>query len=145
MSRSKQQSFFEKKRVPMNLLQQNVFVLKTVSGSSENKSYLQETYVSQDEILESDGISIRRTVQEYPHTPESVNSYLGSVDYKNDIAAAVSSPAPGRNIGDVAALQELFTRSPEEIRDFFFAMTEKIANDRKEKISSKPDSDGGVK
>lgn len=115
-----------KTRVPMNLIQQNVYVRDVSPFYDEKKDFLIDSYVSQDEVVKSDGLKVERTVQDYPITPDSVNSYADGTNYRNDISAAVARSAPGRNIGDVAALQELLTKSPSEVSAFFASALEKI-------------------
>lgn len=121
----------QKIKIPMNLIQQNVYAQIEVEHKDEKKDYLVKDYVSQDEVVESDGIKIKNTVQEYPHTPEAVNSYADGTNYRNDINAAVARSAPGKNIVDVAALQELFEKSPEQVTEFFKSALQKIYEAKK--------------
>lgn len=126
-----------KKQVKMNLIEQNVYVLACSAPFDEKKDYLQKDYVSQDEITCDTGIKVETTVQEYPVTPESVNSYADGTNYRNDLNAAVSRSAPGKNIGDVAALQNLLSQSPEQVKAFFDSVSQMIADSKKEPVVEK--------
>lgn len=113
-------------QVPMHVIKQNVYARVQVPMFDEKKDFLQDTYVSQDEVIVPGGVEVRRTVQPYEITPETVNSFSDGTNYRNDLAAAVSRPAPGQNIGDVSALTELLTKSPEEIRSILSRFSDMI-------------------
>lgn len=109
----------EKRRVVMNLLQQDVYVRDFVSPFDEKRDYLQDDYVSMDLTVRSapDAASVDVfSKQPYPITPEYVNSYADGTNYRLDVSQAVSRPAPGVNLGDVAAMQDLMKLSPDQLR-----------------------------
>lgn len=122
----------KREKLQMNLIQQDVFVRVISPVYDQKNDYAIESYVSQDEIIEDDGIRVKSTVQEYPITPQSVNSYADGTNYRNDLSAALSRSAPGRNIGDVSAMQELLSKGPEEVKAFFVSAYEKIAASKAE-------------
>lgn len=129
-----------KSKVKMHLIEQNVFVLAHSPKRVCKKDFLQDKYVSQDEVTEQDGVRVKRTEQDYPYTPETLNSYADGTNYRNDLNAAVSASAPGRNVGDISAIQELLTKSPEEIAAFFTSAVEKIKANSVAKDQDKPKS-----
>lgn len=129
-----------KDRVKMNLIQQDVFVRAVAPVVVNKDDYLIGSYESLDEVVDDFGIRLVHTRQEYPITPDSVNSYADGTNYRLDSSAAVSRPAPGRNLGDVATLQELFEKSPQDIAAFFASALEKI-NASKNVVKS--DDNGG--
>lgn len=134
----------EKFQVPMNLIEQKVFAHYVSPASpEEHKDYLQKEYVSQDEVVVSDGIKIKNTVQEYPITPESVNSYADGTNYRNDLSAAVSRGASGRNLGDVAAIQDLLTKNPQQVAEFFADALGKINAQKAQSEVKKEESNNG--
>lgn len=119
-----------KERVKMNLIEQNVFVRVETPKLDLKDDCLIESYVSQDEVVENNSVVVKRTVQDYPITPDSVNSYADGTNYRLDVNSAVSRSAPGKNIGDVAALQDFLSKSPEEISSIFSELKSKILADR---------------
>lgn len=115
------------RKVKFNLIQQNVYVRENASEVVEDKqNYGVKTYESIDEVVTSDGVELRRTVQEYPITPESVNSYIESSNYKNNIEQALNASPRGQNIGDVAALQDIIASNPQAVADFFKQAVDKM-------------------
>lgn len=125
-----------KDKVKMNLIQQDVFIRAESPAVDIKKDYLISSYTSSDEVVQSDGVKIVNTVQEYPITPESVNSYADGTNYRIDPSAAASRGAPGVNVGDVAALQDLFSKSPDEIASALGALREKILASRVQPAST---------
>lgn len=119
------------KKLRMNLLQQDVYVRDVVQPFDEKKDHLIGTYISQDEVVRKNGVFVERTVQPYPITPDSVQSFADGTNYRLDVSRAVSSPAPGTNLGDVAAMQELLRLSPDELRARMDVLREIIASSKK--------------
>lgn len=127
----------ERIKVKMGLIKQNVYLLASTPEPFVDKSdYLVQQYVSQDEVVKPDGIDIVTTVHDYPVTPASVNSYADGTNYRVDPSSASARPAAGRNIGDVAALQELLSKSPEEISAYFASMADKIKQSKSQASSA---------
>ncbi|UPW41173.1 hypothetical protein [Sigmofec virus UA08Rod_5307] len=97
-----------KKAVPVqtNLIQQNCYRVD-LSFAPSNTSTAPDKFVSIDEQVTADGIKLVETVQDYPITPDYVNSFRDSADYRNDplSAAAFSTANPRKNLGDIRELQ----------------------------------------
>lgn len=106
------------KRVQTNLLEQNVYVRDMLPPFDEKKDYLIDSYIGLDTVVgdmcEKDVLS----GNPYPITPDSVNSYADSTDYRTDPLAAMNSSAPGKNIGDVAMYQKILSMDPLERKTF---------------------------
>lgn len=88
-----------------NILQQDVY-LREVAPLTEPKSSPKSLYYNSIvEVVTDKGIELKRTVEEYPITPETVASYVDSCDYKSDPLQAANRPAPGKNLGDISSVQ----------------------------------------
>ena len=93
------------------LLQQNVFLRDTVPAydlkrGNEPKEYYD---VFEEDVIDKDGFPVHREVMKkvpYPHTPESVQSFESSTDYRIDPSNARRSG--GVNLGDISSVQSLF-------------------------------------
>lgn len=117
-----------KQKVRFNLIAQDVYILPACGACEDKKDYLDKEYISQDEVTEGNSVVVKSTIQEYPITPESVNSFADGTNYRLDPAGAIARGGPaGRNIGDVAALQELLSKSPEEASKLLAKWSEMIA------------------
>ncbi len=93
------------------LLQQNVFLRDIVPAYDLKKGNSAKEYydVFEEDVIDKDGFPVHREVMKkvpYPHTPESVQSFESSTDYKIDPSNARRSG--GVNLGDVSAVQSLF-------------------------------------
>lgn len=93
-------------RVQTNLIQQNVYV-RDVTRKSDLKTPVTESYYSLEEV--SDGNSVREELVEHPYhiTPQYVNSFVESADYRRDPASAVLNAPKRQNLGDVRDVQKL--------------------------------------
>lgn len=135
MTKSHTVNLGETKRIQTNLLEQNCYVRDFVSPFDEKNDYQNKTFVSLDEKIVDDGVKEVYTQNDYPITPESVNSYSDSVDYKVDPLAAVNLPAAGKNIGDVSMYQKILEMNPIERRAFLDSLnaaipkTEEVKNE----------------
>ena len=101
----------EQRPLKTQLLQQNVFLRDTVPAYDLKKGNCAKEYfdVVEEDILDKDGCAVHREVVKkvpYPHTPESVQSFESSTDYKIDPSNARRSG--GVNLGDISAVQSLF-------------------------------------
>lgn len=101
----------ERRPLKSQLLQQNVFLRDSVPAYDLKKGNNQKEYydVFEEDVIDKDGCPVHREVMKkvpYPHTPESVQSFESSTDYKIDPSNARRSC--GVNLGDVSALQSLF-------------------------------------
>lgn len=101
----------ERRPLKSQLLQQNVFLRDTVPAYDLKKGNAPKEYydVFEEDVIDKDGFPVHREVMEkvpYPHTPESVQSFESSTDYKIDPSNARRSG--GVNLGDISAVQSLF-------------------------------------
>lgn len=106
MKDSKQESI----RIPCNLLQQNCFLRDCCPDVvNVQSSSCQKTYISLDEVVSDNGVELKETVQDYPYTPEYVNSFVDSADYHNDPIQAIASAQTSyrSNLGDITDLQNV--------------------------------------
>lgn len=105
------------RKLPMNLIEQNVFVRDIVSTGVvvDKNDYHIDSFVSSDEVVEGDNVVTRRTVHPYPINSESVTSYVDSTNYRLDLEHAASLPARGANLGDVDALKRVLQMTPDEL------------------------------
>lgn len=132
------------KKVKFNLIQQNIYVRENAEQVVEDKQdYAVHSYESLDEVVTEKGVELVRSTQEYPITPESVNSFIEASNYKNNLEQALQASPRGQNIGDVAELQDILSRNPQAIADFFKSAVEKVnaskaeaAADNKEVINN---------
>lgn len=93
------------------LLQQNVFLRDTIPAYDLKRGNGPKEYydVYEEDVIDKDGFPVHREVMKkvpYPHTPESVQSFESSTDYKIDPSNARRSG--GVNLGDISAVQSLF-------------------------------------
>lgn len=76
-------------------------------------------YLDLEEIARGDGFVGEVLVEhDYPITPDFVNSFVDTVDYKQDLAGALLDGARSgrRNLGDVRDMQACGALTPEEAR-----------------------------
>lgn len=125
------------RRVRSSLLQQNVFIRDAVPVKVDKRDFLIRSYVTQDEFLEGSSVVTKTREEPYPITPESVNSFSDGTNYRMDIQRAVSSSPLGRNLCDVASMQNLLSMSNEELDCYFANVREKILSSRDEKLKEK--------
>ena len=100
----------ERRPLKSQLLHQNVFLRDTVPAYDLKRGNgLKEYYdVFEEDVIDKDGSPVHREVMKkvpYPHTPESVQSFESSTDYKTDSSNARRSS--GVNLGDISAVQSL--------------------------------------
>lgn len=96
-------------KIKSNLVQQDCYLRHFVPLTQLKKRAPIKTYVDVVEVDELvDGVPTHREIYKevpYPHTPETLNSYRSSCDYKTDPANAVR---PAReNLGDVTEAQKI--------------------------------------
>lgn len=92
-------------RVHSDLLQQNCFVRDVVRKVDLVSSKPLSSYVSLDAVTVSDGIKLVESDNPYPITPQYVDSFIESSDYRNDLTNAFKSVPSSRNLGDITDLQ----------------------------------------
>lgn len=95
-------------RVQSNLLQQNVYVRDCVGSPVDLRcGFVPCTYFSLDQVVQDDGVKEVLSEHDYPVTPDSVNSYVSSCDYRLDPAGAIAGSVKRQNLGDVRAMQDV--------------------------------------
>ncbi|WGL31098.1 hypothetical protein [Dipodfec virus UOA04_Rod_718] len=115
------------KKVFSKLLQQNVYLSDTRQAEDLAAAQPHYTYTSVDEVTVADGIQIRETENSYDITPETVNSYVDSCDYRTDMYAATQQPPRGRNLGDVASLQNVMDMDLEQAQTLYSQLKQRFA------------------
>lgn len=76
--------------------------------------YKKSTYYELQEIQTDTGIVQELVEVEYPVTPESVQSYVDSTNFKRDLDASTAQSG-GQNLGDVTDLQDLLSLDKTEL------------------------------
>lgn len=115
------------KRIHTNLIQQNCYVRDFVEPFDVKTEYLDTNYISVDAVVDSSGVSLRKTINPYPITPDSVTSYADGCDYTSDLAASMNSSAPGSNLGDLTALQAFSQLSRDEQLSLISSLRDKMS------------------
>lgn len=108
-------------RVNCNLLQAEVYARNAQLLPKENHNYGNRKYMELRNVPYANGIRQEYVEVDYPITPETVKSYAASCDYHNDPAAAMATPPPGANLGDLTTLQDILSKDLEAARAAFAA------------------------
>lgn len=116
-------------KVKTNVLLQNCFVREFVRS---DRSVAQPSqYLAVDEKIRDDGsgVDLVYHVEDYPITPEYVNSFVDSSDYHNDPLGAMAraSLSPRVNLGDITALQEVAKLDATSARELYSALSARFA------------------
>lgn len=125
------------KQVFSNVLKQNVYVRDCVDAFDLRFGNPCCKYYSLDDVVEKDGIKQVVTEQDYPVTPESVNSYRDGCDYRLDPLGAIARGEKRQNLGDVRQMQEVMRMDAEEA-----AAQYALLKQRFEAAASKKDGNG---
>lgn len=120
----------EQRPLKSQLLQQNVFLRDTIPAFDLKKGNCVKAYfdVVEEDIVDKDGCPVHREVVKkvpYPHTPDSVQSFLSSTDYKLDPSNARRSG--GVNLGDVSGVQSLFRSDSASENSEFRELLQRLA------------------
>lgn len=118
-------------RVQSNLLQQNCFVRDVTTKSALSLSSSFDSFVSLDEVITSKGVELKKTENPYPITPQYVQSFVASSDYRNDPLGSSLRPSSS-NLGDITDVQKILSMDSSSVSSLY--------NDLKSKFESKPDS-----
>lgn len=114
-------------RMQSNLLQQNCFV-RDVCRKVDLKSVNSETtYDSIDEKVTDKGLEIEHNSYPYPITPQYVNSFVDSSDYRRDPANAIANGVKRQNLGDISAVQQVFKMDTVTARALFAELSKKFS------------------
>lgn len=127
------------KKIPMNLIKGNYSYLEYSSDFiTEDCDYLVKEFESLDEVVVEDGVRLKRTKHDYEITPDAVNSYADGTNYRLDPSSAVRPV--GRNLGDIASIQELLQKSPQEAIQVLASLFKKVSDSKKTPAESSADS-----
>lgn len=109
-----------------HLIQQNCYI-RDVSVAPAVSVGSVDKFVSLDEVVTDKGIELRETEHDYPITPEYVNSFAESASYKTDVVGAVAKAQPGKNLGDIRAMQDVSSMDMEHARALYTQLAERFA------------------
>lgn len=95
-------------RLKTNILRQDCYV-RECFGAEDLRSHVAsvKTYPVLEQVTEQGGVREVLSERPYPVTPESVNSFADSCDYKLDPAGCQISGR--KNLGDIRFAQDLFS------------------------------------
>lgn len=133
-------------RVPSNLLQQNCFVRDITKNSQSSASPLL-TFDSLDEVTTERGVEFRVSENPYPITPQYVNSFADSSDYRRDPVGAVNNSHNRVNLGDITDFQKVVSMDMTEARTLYSQLRDKFSKSEVSKSNSEsevPKSDSEV-
>lgn len=107
------------KKIVTNVLRQNCFVREVVRSDSVISQ--PDKYLALDEVVRPDGTGsdLNYHVEDYPITPEYVNSFADSADYHNDPLAAISNSKPRQNLCDLTTFQRVMDMDCEQARGLY--------------------------
>lgn len=126
------------KRLQCNLLQQNVYVRDISLPFDEQNDYRVDKFVSMD-FVDEPGVS-REVVTEhdYPITPDSVNSYADSCNYKLDPLGSQSRGSFGLNLGDVTFMQKLMSMDSSERNSYLSDLRSRLSSAQATPVQTAP-------
>lgn len=114
------------KRIQSNLLQQNCFV-RDVCVASDLQHVSSDKFCSIDEKVDEGGVHIEKNEYPYPITPDYVNSFVESSDYRRDPFSAVLNSVKGNNLGDVRSMQDISSMDTEQARSLYKQLSERFS------------------
>lgn len=102
-----------------NTLAQNVFVRDTRPAFDRKSKEAHRVYFELQETETDDGISLKLEAVDYPITPDYVQSFVDSTNYKRDPAGAVASAPRRQNLGDITEMQRAKEMDSAAIREVY--------------------------
>lgn len=128
------------RKVYSNLLAQNVYVRDCCPNLDSPLEIPDPTYLSLDEVVTESGVKIVEKVEEYPITPEYVDSFVDGSDYRTNLAeAAVQSAqrASSRvNLGDIRSAQDILSKNPDVVNALYTQLLSKFKEEAPKEASS---------
>lgn len=122
-----------KKRFPLEnipvksqLLQQNCFLRDLYPGSCSS-ACPPDKFVSVDEVVTDTGVQLKYSENDYPITPQYVNSFVDSSDYRNDVVSAIANGHKRQNLGDITDFQKVASMDMESARALYKQLSEVFA------------------
>lgn len=116
------------KKIVTNLLQQNCYIRESVPNVNNFTDYGDKVYNSLVEKPTKNGFEVKIEAFPYPITPQYVNSFVDSADYRRDPANAIANAPKRTNLGDVTELQSVVNMD--------FTTARKLYNDLKSKFEN---------
>lgn len=125
---SKKKDIVVDKPIVTNLIRQNCFLRDVVSAAPTSGAHSPDTYISLDEVTTSSGIALRETVKDYEITPDYVQSFVDSSDYRLDPVNAVANGHSRSNLGDISSVQEVASLDTERARALYQQLSKLFSN-----------------
>ncbi len=95
------------KKIFTNILKQNCYIRDCVEEKEVSTDYIDKFYTSVDEVVTSNGVKLVENQVPYPITPQYVNSFVDSSDYRRDPVNAVINAPKRQNLGDISGIQDI--------------------------------------
>lgn len=95
------------RKIQSNVLKQNCFLRDCVEEREHLSDYSDKSYTSIDEVVTNHGVEVVENQVPYPITPQYVNSFVDSSDYRRDPVNAIVNAPKRQNLGDVSGLQTI--------------------------------------
>lgn len=118
-------------RVFSNLLQQNCYVrdvTRTIDLKSPSSS--DSEYLSLDEVVDDGGVKIVKNPVPYHITPEYVNSFADSADYRRDPVGAISNGVVRKNLTDCTDFQKILSMDSSAQLDLYNQLKAKFSKSK---------------
>lgn len=125
-------------RIQSNLIQQNCFVRDVVSATDLRTSSVDKVYGTLDEETTQNGVRFKISEQPYPITPQYVNSFVDSADYRRDPANAIANGVKRENLGDVRDVQNLSKVDTMSAQELYAALKAKLEAFEKSQVTPAP-------
>lgn len=130
------------RKVYSNLLAQNVYVRDCCPTLDSPLERPEPTYLSLDEVVTGSGVEIFEKIEEYPITPEYVDSFVEGSDYRTNLAeSAVQSAqrASSRvNLGDIRTAQDILSKNPDVVNSLYIQLLSKFKQDKQDSTKDSP-------
>lgn len=129
-----------------HLIKQNCFT-RDVTVHSSDPERSSTHFTSLDEVSTPNGVEIKITENEYPITPQYVNSFVDSADYRRDPLGAIANAPQRRNLGDVREIQDVSQMDTSELLALYNQLQARFGEAQKVSTTStatpSSDSSGG--
>lgn len=127
MSSKKSSGALGTSRIQSNLLQQNCFV-RDCSNKSDIKGEPMTSFDSLDEVTTDKGVELVTTKNSYHITPQYIDSFIDSADYRRDPISAINNGVKRQNLGDISAIQAVAKMDLNSQRSLFEQLSAKFGN-----------------
>lgn len=129
-----------KKSIPIktNIIKQNCYIRECSPALDlKTDSKKEQFYQSMEEHIEKD--CLRHILVDVPYeiTPDYVNSFAQSADYRNDpIGAIVNAPVGRQNLGDITEYQKVSQMDDTQARDLFNQLKKRFSKSAADKAAA---------